>query len=70
MTDLKSKYLIEQEFYKLRLMQLGAELTDSELFAIICKVFNVTGGIKEGEMIHDLIRKLKARERINKQLEH
>lgn len=51
-------------------MQLGAELTDSELFAIICKVFNVTGGIKEGEMIHDLIRKLKARERINKQLEH
>ena len=64
MTELRSKILIEQELYKIRLLQLGAELTDSELFTIMCKVFNLTGGLKEAEMIHDLVRKLKARERI------
>lgn len=64
--DAQFRWMFEQEVYKLRYMQLGSEFPDSEMFRLIAKVFNLTGGIKEAEMIVSLVQKLKARERANK----
>lgn len=63
--DAQSRWMMEQEIYKLRYMQKGAELPDSELFKLFAKVFNLTGGLKESEMIMSLVVKLKVRERVN-----
>jgi hypothetical protein len=64
--DARAKFLIEQELYKIRMFQKGAEISDTELFRLITKIFNLTGGLKEAEMINALVVKLKTRERVNK----
>lgn len=69
MADAQARWVIEQEIYKLRCLQKGSEVSDSDFFTLIAKVFNMTGGRKESEQILSLVAKLKARERINKQLE-
>lgn len=65
-TDAQSRWLIEQEIFKLRYLQKGCEMPDSELFQVISKVFKQTGDIKESEMTLSLAVKFKARERASK----
>lgn len=69
MTKAQSRWIIEQEIYKLRCLQLGSDMSDSDLFSLIAKTFNVTGGQKEAEQVLSLVVKLKARERISDKLE-
>lgn len=67
--SVQSRWMMEQELYKLRYMQQGSKLPDSDFFTLIAKIFNLTGGSKESEMILTLVGKLKTRERINRTID-
>lgn len=64
--DAQLLWMMEQEFFKLRYMQKGVGLPDSEMLKLLAKIFNLTEGFKEAEMILILANKLKTRERVNK----